>query len=63
MRYALTTRPKDQDFGGMGGIYLRKGQQEKALEYFKQAQQLDKNPDTSSKWATLVTKHLSIGHI
>ncbi|MEZ9738950.1 cellulose synthase subunit BcsC-related outer membrane protein [Vibrio splendidus] len=55
LRYALTTRPKDPEIlGGMGKVYLRKGQQEKALEYFKQAQQLDKNPDTSSKWATLV---------
>ncbi|CAH6852960.1 Cellulose synthase operon protein C [Vibrio chagasii] len=55
LRYAITTRPNDPEIlGGMGKVYLRKGQQQKALEYFKQAQLLDKNPDTSSKWTTLV---------
>ncbi|MCW0469016.1 tetratricopeptide repeat protein [Vibrio chagasii] len=54
MRYAITTRPNDPEIlGGMGKVYPRR-QQQKALEYFKQAQLLDKNPDTSSKWTTLV---------
>ncbi|WP_037028431.1 cellulose synthase subunit BcsC-related outer membrane protein [Psychromonas aquimarina] len=55
LRYALTTRPNDaQILGGMGTIYLRKGEQSKALEYFKQAQKIDKDPDNASKWQSLV---------
>lgn len=55
LRYAMTTRPNDPEIlGGMGKVYLRKGQQQKALEYFERAQQLDKDPDSASKWATLI---------
>lgn len=44
LRYAMTTRPNDPEIlGGMGKVYLRKGQQQKALEYFERAQQLDKD--------------------
>ncbi|WP_434998862.1 cellulose synthase subunit BcsC-related outer membrane protein [Vibrio scophthalmi] len=55
LRYALTTRPNDPEIlGGMGKVYLRQGQQQKALAYFERAQQLDHDPDSASKWATLV---------
>ncbi|HCH2128593.1 cellulose synthase [Vibrio parahaemolyticus] len=55
LRYALTTRPQDPELlGAMGKVYLRRGQQQKALEYFKQAQHLDHNPDSASKWAALI---------
>ncbi|MDG2810328.1 tetratricopeptide repeat protein, partial [Vibrio parahaemolyticus] len=55
LRYALTTRPQDPELlGAMGKVYLRRGQQQKALEYFKQAQRLDHNPDSASKWAALI---------
>ncbi|NAX47908.1 tetratricopeptide repeat protein [Photobacterium halotolerans] len=55
LEYALTTRPDDPDIlGGLGMVYLRQGQQGKALEYFKQAQQLDADPDNVSKWQSLV---------
>ncbi len=35
-------------------VYLRQGQQGKALDYFRQAQQLDDDPDNVSKWQSLV---------
>ncbi|WP_046221024.1 cellulose synthase subunit BcsC-related outer membrane protein [Photobacterium halotolerans] len=55
LEYALTTRPDDPEIlGGLGMVYLRQGQQGKALEYFKQAQQLDEDPDNVSKWQSLV---------
>ncbi len=55
LRYALRTRPQDPELlGGMGKVYLRQGQQQKALELFKRAQRLEHNPDSASKWATLI---------
>ncbi|WP_083627121.1 cellulose synthase subunit BcsC-related outer membrane protein [Vibrio ponticus] len=55
LRYALTTRPDDPEIlGGMGKVYLRRGEQQRALAYFQRAQALDKDPDSASKWATLV---------
>ncbi|MEI8593450.1 cellulose synthase subunit BcsC-related outer membrane protein [Photobacterium sp. Hal280] len=55
LEYALTARPDDPEIlGGLGMVYLRQGQQGKALAYFKQAQQLDEDPDNVSKWQSLV---------
>ncbi|EDP58473.1 cellulose synthase subunit BcsC-related outer membrane protein [Vibrio sp. AND4] len=55
LRYAMTTRPNDPEIlGGMGKVYLRNGQQQKALEYFKRAQRSDRDPDSASKWTTLI---------
>ncbi|QUJ69652.1 BCSC C-terminal domain-containing protein (plasmid) [Photobacterium sp. GJ3] len=55
LRYALTTRPKDPEIlGGLGLVYLRMGQQGKALGYFQQAQALDSDPDNLSKWQSLI---------
>ncbi|MGP8306564.1 cellulose synthase subunit BcsC-related outer membrane protein [Vibrio sp. YIC-376] len=55
LRYALTTRPQDHELlGAMGKVYLRQGQQKKALYYFQQAQKLDTDLDNASKWRSLV---------
>lgn len=52
---ALSARPNDPEIlGGLGMVYLRQGQQKKALRYFRQAQQLDADPDNIRKWQSLV---------
>ncbi len=55
LRYALTTRAHDPELlGAMGKVYLRLGQQQKALDYFLQAQKFDGDLDNASKWSSLV---------
>ncbi|KDM89998.1 cellulose synthase subunit BcsC-related outer membrane protein [Photobacterium galatheae] len=55
LTYALTTRPKDPEIlGGLGMVYLRQGQQKKALRFFQQAQALDNDPDHVRKWQSLI---------
>lgn len=56
LRYALSTRPQDPELlGALGKVYLRQGQQQKALHYFQQAQKLDTDIDNASKWRSLVS--------
>lgn len=55
LQYAMTTRPNDPEIlGGMGKVYLRWGNQTKALVFFKKALENDNDPDNQSKWKSLI---------
>lgn len=55
---ALKTRPKDPEIlGALGKVYLKLGQQEMALSYFKKAKKYDNDLRYTDKWDTLI--HIS----
>lgn len=55
LHYALSHYSNDPDIvGALGKVYLRLGQQKKALAYFEKTQKLDKNPRNAAKWQSLV---------
>ncbi|MGF1715461.1 cellulose synthase subunit BcsC-related outer membrane protein [Photobacterium chitinilyticum] len=55
LSYAMTTRPNDpQLLEAMGKYYLRQGQSEQALLYFKRAAYFDEDPDNTTKYQSLV---------
>ena len=52
---ALKARPNDHEIlGGLGTIYLKLGQQEIALSYFKKAKRNDKDLRNTDKWNSLI---------
>lgn len=55
LRYALIGRPNDEEvLGGLGVIHLRRGQQSRALPYFRKALANNSNPDLRGKWQALI---------
>ena len=55
LKYALQGRQNDEEvLGGLGLVYLRRGQQATAVKYFRQALANNTNPDLRSKWQNLI---------
>jgi cellulose synthase operon protein C len=55
LRFALSGRWTDeQALASMGMVYQRKGDHRKAIEYFKQALNHNKNPDLRGRWQKLL---------
>jgi cellulose synthase operon protein C len=55
LRYSLRGRPEDADvLGGLGILYLRRGDHDSAILYFNKAAQYNQDPDMASKWAGLI---------
>ncbi|HCS26989.1 MAG TPA: cellulose synthase [Spongiibacteraceae bacterium] len=55
LQYALIDQPEDEEIqGGLGVIYLRRGEQERAINYFRAALRYNSNPDLVSKWQNLL---------
>jgi tetratricopeptide (TPR) repeat protein len=55
LRYALQGRAEDAEvLGGLGIIYLRRGDHEHAVQYFKKAAQYNEDPDQVNKWLSLI---------
>ena len=55
LRYALRGRSEDAEVnGGVGTVYMRRGDHDRALHYFKNAARYNQDPDMNSKWASLI---------
>ncbi len=55
LRYALNGRPKDPEvLGGLGLVYLRRGEHQQALNYFRDAERVNRDPDQQSRWRALI---------
>ncbi|WP_161624246.1 cellulose synthase subunit BcsC-related outer membrane protein [Spongiibacter marinus] len=55
LRYALAGRPQDAEvLGGLGLVYLRRGEHQRALNYFRDAERFNRDPDQQSRWRTLI---------
>lgn len=55
LSYAMSTRPNDpQLLEALGKYYLRVGESEQALLYFKRAAYFDEDPDNATKYQSLV---------
>ena len=56
LNFALRGFPDDADVnGGLGVIYLRRGDHDRALRYFKKAARFNQDPDLNEKWAILIS--------
>lgn len=56
LKFAVRGRPDDAEvLGGLGVIYMRRGDHDRALQYFKKAARFNQNPDINQKWAILIT--------
>ena len=55
LRYALNGRPNDPEvLGGLGLVYLRRGEHQQALSYFRDAERVNRDPDQQSRWRSLI---------
>ncbi len=55
LRYALIGRPRDTEvLGGLGLLYMRRGEHARAQRYFKDAQRYNRDPDQQSRWQSLI---------
>jgi len=55
LRYALNGRPNDPEvLGGLGLVYLRRGEHQQALNYFRDAERVNRDPDQQSRWRALI---------